>query len=245
MIIAPDDPFLTEALLDSHFTRRYLAEGDSWFSLGGWTGNLLMALDDPDTLIVNCGSPGDRLGDMGRGLFARALIASDGVRPWDAILLSGGGNDLLAGCGAFIVPDPAGPISFDALSDCLASVEHHLLRILVLCRAGQPGVPVYLHTYDHPPVSRRWGFWQMGPWVAPVLRQAGVHRQRWDDLAAMLIDNLAELSHKVAGRWPGVHVVETRGMLCADDWQNEIHPKQRGYHQLARRWRRALNHERT
>ena len=242
MILAPDDPNLVEALLDPRFTRRYLAEGDSWFSLGGWTGNLLMALDDDATLIVNCAYPGDRLDDMGRGIFSRTLMAADGVRPWTAVLLSGGGNDLLSRCNEFVVPDPAGPIDFDALQRTLYDIQHHLVRLLVLCCSGQPGVPVYCHTYDHPPVSRRWWWFQLGPWVSPVLYRACIDRSRWDGIAAMLIDNLAELMHKLAVDWPGLTVVETRGRLAADDWQNEIHPRHRGYHTLARPWRQALNH---
>lgn len=242
MILSPDDPFLVEALLDPRFTRRYLAEGDSWFSLGGWTGNLLMALDDEQTLIVNCASPGDTLDDMGRGLFSRALARADGVAPWTAVLLSGGGNDLLANCAEFIVPDPAGPIDYDAMLGTLAWVEREIERLLILCRAGQPGVPVFMHSYDHPPVSRRWWFWQLGPWVSPVLRAACIDRARWDGLAAMMIDNLVERLVAVAQRWDGVTLVDTRGCLLASDWQNEIHPKTIGYHELARPWRRALNH---
>lgn len=242
MIIAPDDPCLAEALLDPRFIRRYLAEGDSWFSLGGWTGNQLMALDDDNTLIVNCAYPGDTLEDMGKGAFVGALAATDGINPWTAVLLSGGGNDLLRSCSQCIVPDPSGPIDFDALAGLLAGIERHLVRILTLCRRVQPGVPIYMHTYDHPPVSRRWWWWQLGPWVSPALRAASIDRSRWDGLAAMLIDNFAELLHKLSASCPSLTVVETRGNLLASDWQNEIHPKTIGYHELARPWRRALNH---
>ena len=241
MIIAPDDPSLAEALLDSRFTRRYLAEGDSWFSIGGWTGNLLMALDDAHTLIVNCASPGDRLNDMGRGLFSRAMARADGVAAWDAVLLSGGGYDLLANCAEFVVPDPAGTIDYDAMLDTLVRIEREIERLLILCRTGQPGVPVFMHTYDHPPVSRRWWFWQLGPWVSPVLRAACIDRTRWDGLAAMMIDNLVERLVAVAKRWDGVTLVDTRGCLLASDWRNELHPNLIGYHELARPWRRALN----
>ena len=240
MILSPDDPNLTEALLDARFARRYLAEGDSWFSIGGWTGNLLMALDAPDVLIVNCAYPGDTLADMGRSLFARALAASDGVPRWDAVLLSGGGNDLLQASARYVVPYPAGPINNDALLDRYAEIERHIVRLLVLCRAGQPGVPVFMHTYDHPPASRRWWWWQSGPWLAPAFRQAGIDRSRWDALAAMLIDELAARLHAAAADWPGLTIVETRGRLLPQDWRNEIHPSAAGYAELAHAWRRAL-----
>jgi len=240
MILAPDDPNLVEAILDARFVRRYLAEGDSWFSVGGWTGNLLMALDAEDTLIVNCAYPGDTLADMGRSLFARALAACDGVPRWDAVLLSGGGNDLLRNCGRYVVPNPSAPINNDALLDRFAEIERHLVRLLVLCRAGQPGVPVFMHTYDYPPASRRWWFWNAGPWLAPVLAQAGVDRARWDSLAAMLIDELAARLHATAADWPGLAIVETRGRLLPQGWRNEIHPTAAGYAELASAWRKKL-----
>lgn len=240
MILSPDDPDLAEAMLDARFARRYLAEGDSWFSFGGWTGNLLQALDRDDILIVNCASPGDTLNDMGRGAFSRALAGSYGVPRWDAVLISGGGNDLLQRCGHYVVPHPSGPISNDALLDTFAEIERHLVRLLVLCCTGQPGVPVYMHTYDHPPVSRRWWWFQLGPWMAPVFRAAGIDRSRWDGFAAMLIDELAERLHAIAADWPSLTVVETRHRLQPQDWRNEIHPTTLGYHHLAHPWRHAL-----
>lgn len=241
MIIAPDDPNLAAALLDARFARRYLAEGDSWFSLGGLTGNLLMALDAPDVLIVNCAYPGDTLAELGGSLFKRMLRASAGVPVWDGILLSGGGNDLLAGCARFVVPDPAAPIDDDALFEALTDIERDVMALVRECRAHAPAVPVWLHTYDHPPVSRRWRWWRAGPWVAPVLRAAGVDRARWDGIAAMLIDTLAERLFRVARECVGVAVVDTRGCLIAKDWRNEIHPTPTGYHELSRVWNKALN----
>ncbi len=240
MIVSPHDPGLAEALLDTRFARRYLAEGDSWFSLGGWTGNLLMALDAHDVLIVNCAYPGDTLADLGGGMFSALLRAADGVPAWDGILLSGGGNDLLRGSSRYIVPDPAAPVDDDALFEALADVERDMLALVRQCRARAPGVPIWLHTYDYPPVSRRWRWWRAGPWVSPVLRAARIDRSKWDGIAATLIDGLAERLHALAADHAGVAVVDTRGCLGAADWRNEIHPTPSGYHALSRIWRTAL-----
>lgn len=243
MILSPTDHDLAEALLDARFKRRYLAEGDSWFSIGGWTSNLLTAIDDADTLIVNCAMPGARLASVstfGGDVFAALLAPTDGMPEWDAVLLSGGGNDLLGDCIRFVVPDPADPIDGDALQDALDGIERHLIRLMRLTQAAQPGVPVLAHTYDYPPVSRRWWWWKAGPWVAPVFRSAGISRERWEGLAAMLIDELAVRLHNVAADWSALSVVETRGRLLARDWRNEIHPNPTGYAEHAIPWRRAL-----
>ena len=87
---------------------RFLAEGDSWFSLGDTlaplTSNIVLELLRVNTahdVVVNCASPGETLRRMVDALsdpnFNRLL---DGVqqRRWDALLLSAGGNDLIEAC---------------------------------------------------------------------------------------------------------------------------------------------------
>lgn len=243
MILYHSDIGLTEALLDQRYTKRYLAEGDSWFSIGGYTGNLLMALDDPTTLIVNCAYPGDTMDSiagMGGYAFSRMLELDGGIRPWDAVLLSAGGNDLLGRCARFVVPDPSDPIDDIALIDVMSDIERNIKRMLRLCDAIQPGVPVLMHTYDYPPVSRRWRWWQPGPWVSPVFKSAGVARDRWNDFARMLIDMLADRLRAVSTGFHTLAVVDTRGRLTDRDWRNEIHPTSSGYAKHIEPWRRTL-----
>ena len=81
------------------YHQKILSEGDSWFTLGGIpTSNLLFELrfHEP-TMIVNITIPGDtmvhisRLSDNDQ---IRQTLGRDGLA-WNAILLSGGGNDLV------------------------------------------------------------------------------------------------------------------------------------------------------
>lgn len=83
--------------------RKYLAQGDSWFSIGAFppplTTNMLLEMRFPyHACIVDCAHPGDGLGHMvewrQNPLFASLLSGPRGER-WDAILLSAGGNDLI------------------------------------------------------------------------------------------------------------------------------------------------------
>lgn len=253
MIVSAHDPDLITHLLDARYARRWLAEGDSWFSIGGATGNLLMALDRPDVLIVNCASPGDTLRDMhqfGGDAFSRLLEPTDGVPPWNAVLLSGGGNDLLCHCARFVVPDVFDPIDDDALLETLDGIETELIRMMRLITAQAPDVPVYIGLYDYPPVDRRWWWWKLGPWIAPVFERAGIDRTRWDSLATELIDELATRILNVAQDYyldgvPRLRVVDTRMRLTRDQWQNEIHPTRAGYDTLATVWARALEYPTT
>ncbi|MEK8031208.1 hypothetical protein AACH06_10310 [Ideonella sp. DXS29W] len=83
--------------------RRFLAQGDSWFSFGSVnplaTGNLMDGMAfDVDSCVVNCAHPGDVLNHMvdkrREPMFANLLLGAQAWR-WDAILLSPGGNDLI------------------------------------------------------------------------------------------------------------------------------------------------------
>ena len=92
------------------FEQRYLAQGDSWFSLGAllpaFTTNLPEELVlSRSTLIVNCARPGKVLALMTDTTqdpkFINLLSRPNTRWPWDGLLLSGGGNDLIA---AAVVP---------------------------------------------------------------------------------------------------------------------------------------------
>lgn len=86
------------------YGRRLLAEGDSWFTLGGLNvpqnSNLLYELDCmTSTIVVNCAYPGDTLLQMVAGIndpdFDRLLRKKNFASYWEAIVVSAGGNDLI------------------------------------------------------------------------------------------------------------------------------------------------------
>ena len=248
MIITPNTPDLISTILDQRWRRRLLADGDSWFSIGGWTGNLLMALDDAHTLIVNCAYPGDELADsraIGNDEFAYLLAPTHGLPAWDAVLLSAGGNDVIKACSRFVrrtaEPGPHLWLDYDVLLEAVSDFEQHLVRFVRLCQAAQPGVPVLCHTYDYPPVTRHWWPWHLGPWIAPVLKAHGIPRSEWLLPVGTMINSLAERMYNVAHQHPQLHVIDTRDTLVDAGWRNEIHPSLRGYHATARHWRAALN----
>lgn len=88
----------------SGFRHGFLAQGDSWFSIGAMppfqTTNLLfeLALKD-NAFAVNCANPGDHLRHMIDARrdpeFQRLLLGRMAPRRWDAILLSAGGDDMI------------------------------------------------------------------------------------------------------------------------------------------------------
>jgi hypothetical protein len=92
----------------SHLRYRFLAEGDSWFSLGALnpltSANLLQEMAFSERAgAVHCAYPGDTLRRMGAlrdDPRFEQLVAGNISWRWDAILLSAGGNDLIDAAGS-------------------------------------------------------------------------------------------------------------------------------------------------
>jgi lysophospholipase L1-like esterase len=85
------------------YARKFLAQGDSWFSFGSAnaleTGSLLDPMEfATHCCVVNCAHPGDVLAHMveqRRETSFLNLPIGGQSWAWDAILLSAGGNDLI------------------------------------------------------------------------------------------------------------------------------------------------------
>src|ERR1035437_2698986 len=102
------DPSSLGGLYDlERFEKKYLAQGDSWFSIGHippWsTTNVLQQMVlSRSAVAVNCAHPGMELSHMAdtstEPAFLNLLNGSGNPKlawKWDAILMSGGGNDLI------------------------------------------------------------------------------------------------------------------------------------------------------
>jgi lysophospholipase L1-like esterase len=219
------------------FDHLLLAEGDSWFSIGGFPpSNLLYGLRfRRRTMVASCASPGDtvtRMAEIARNEQFTAALSRDGF-PWTLILLSGGGNDLIGGARGVVLapearsltarPEPADYCDEQALRRLLDGVDRGF-RTLAARRdaADSParGRPIVTHTYDYPTPrnepARFAGFALLGPWLHPAFEDAAIPERDRIPLAGYLMDRLAETILGLA-RGPGAigsfHVVDTRGTL--------------------------------
>ena len=240
---------------------RILAEGDSWFSFGSWKlQSLLRHLKfDKETIIVSLAEPGDTLVRMAEICRNRALdqqLGADGYS-WHALLLSGGGNDVIDNA-KWIVPRRARPPSAtrpigeycdaDALRETLNAIARGYREIISLrdrTASPCPGVPLIVHTYDYctpRDAPARFLFPVMGPWLYTAFMAARIDPARWNELSDYLIDALAARLIGLQKTLPNFHVVDTRGTLARAapattgddaDWDNEIHPNRRGFKRIA------------
>lgn len=257
------------------YALRLLAEGDSWFSLGSIPPkNLVFEMQFSESaLILNLAYPGDEVHKMFRRLcdygdeFAGWLTMRSTYR-WDAILLSGGGNDLIAAFPHLLKRsikaadiDPARPEklvdaqALDTLRGYLT--ESYTGFVNVRDQSGSPnaGVPMFAHTYDYPtpnnaPAMAPLGIRLSGPWLFPHLKDR-VPAEMWQPLTDYLLDQVAETLLALPAQLPEFHVIDTRGTLLrahpdatgsSGDWENEIHATRTGYRKLAAKITAAVEH---
>jgi hypothetical protein len=258
------------------YALRLLAEGDSWFSLGSIPPkNIVFELRfDESAVVLNLAYPGDEVHRMFRRMFDygdefAGWMTMRSTYRWDAILLSGGGNDLIAAFPHLLRADigtgdidPERPerlvdaTALDRLRNYLS--DSYTGFVNVRDRPGSPnaGVPMFAHTYDYPtpndapargPIGIRLG----GPWLFPQLN-GRLPPEVWQPLSDYLLDQVAETLLALPARLPQFHVVDTRGTLRraragaggpSGDWENEIHPDRSGHRKLAAKIAAAVERE--
>jgi hypothetical protein len=249
---------------------RILAEGDSWFSFGSWRlENMLQQITfRKDTIIVSLAEPGDtmiRMSDIFRNPALDMQLDSRWGYAWDAILLSGGGNDVIARAGAIIPPSkrsqkaarsPESYCDLDKLNGTLRSVAGGFRKVVELRDRPQSpcrGKPILAHTYDlcTPRESpARFLAIRLGPWLFPALRGAKVPQSEWNPVSDFILRALGDKLTRLTETLPNFHIAPTQGTLrratlgstgTSNDWENEIHPTRTGYAKVAKTIGRVLD----
>lgn len=249
----PDDP---------DYAWRILSEGDSWFTIGAIpSSSLLYELRlKKRTVILNLGYPGDTIANISQlsanTEFTRRLVHPNWASDWNALLLSGGGNDLIDQAADIILSTPTGTgkkaadyINADRLAAFKKGVQAGYRTIVALRDSNaspNKGKPIIVHTYDYPtprpspatfiivPITK--------PWMHPVFEKYQVPKPLRIKVAEHLVDALAESLLELGNELPAFHVVDTRNTLeraaldakgNSGDWLNEIHPNSDGYRKIA------------
>lgn len=233
---------------------RILAEGDSWFDYPLDDGGVITHLETIARIeILNLAHRGDEVRSMlaleQRKRLTRYL--SDDSYDFDALLFSGGGNDIVGDqfC-LWLRPRITGmswnnAIDTGRLDQIFGIVEIGYRELLALRDQLRPACRIFTHAYDYPKVTGK-GVCGFGPWLKPSLEYRGwtdpadqfqIVRQMMLGLDAMM--RRLETEQNAAGK-PFTYV-RTQTLLDPDtDWANEIHPNHQGFRKIARAFNNAL-----
>jgi hypothetical protein len=223
----------------NRYSHRFLAQGDSWFSIGGvpfsTTTNVLQHTGlATRAAVVNCADPGftlkrmlDRLADP---VFQQLLFGAN-EHAWDGVLVSGLGNDVIDALSAkasapleerLLLPAadwgaqtaPSRYISEKGWKR-FEAYAHSLYRDLDAMRQRSRHnrtVRIVTHTYDLA-TPRNAPAGPSGPWLFKALSAYGIPPADWRRLADEVLGRLATLIGDIAKVTPDMHVIETQGTL--------------------------------
>jgi hypothetical protein len=225
---------------------RVVAEGDSWFhhpcitDIMDWLQRMGYAPYRSDAL-------GRSLAEMVHEKVYLTFLQDDDVK---AVLLSGGGNDLIDWKGsqdrglhpifqnAGGSPVPRDWINEAQLAAALANLRELLGAFISDVRGKRPRMPIIVHCYAHI-IPRRTG--PLGAWLGLQMDTVGIpqdaHQLR-NDIAAILIDRANDTYRSVADTERITYVDVRR--IVRGRWWDEIHPTSDAFEDIARELARHI-----
>lgn len=235
---------------------RIVAEGDSWFDFqfGSTLADpprvdLLDNLNaDHQYAIWRVSKAGDTLANMVSGKEMDKTLKAVTSKGAKIFLFSAGGNDVLGGPLDWHLRQKGaegGAVKLKELRVHIASLEAPFRSMIDKVTDASPGTQVFLHGYDYAIPSGKavikFFNLKVGPWMKPVLLRKGyadLAEQR--DIIRIFVDELNDMLAKLAKKSKHCNYINCRGAVVDNQWHDEIHPKPKGFREVANRFESAI-----
>jgi len=229
------------------------AEGDSWFDYpvpffgGGIIPRLEERLGVP---ILNLAKAGDEVRYM-LGVEERTLLAEmfrigcPAGGPWDVLLFSGGGNDIVDNPMALWVKDfdpnlpPAAHMHPTRFATALQLVRSGYEDLIAMRDRLSPTTQLVFQGYDFALPDGR-GICHLGPWLKPTFDLRGFPNADMSAAKAVVRAMLEEFAKMLndlttAPNVQNVTFINGQGTLLPQksSWHNELHPSRSGFEAFA------------
>jgi hypothetical protein len=223
------------------------AEGDSWFDypVPFFGGGIIPRLEDRlGVPILNLAKAGDEvrymLGVEEREVLTKHLTdGSPAGGPWDVLLFSGGGNDIVDNPMALWVKDwnpampPAAHIHKARFDAALALVRAGYEDLIELRDQLSPTTQLVFHGYDFAIPDGR-GICGFGPWLRPTFQlRKFPTRAAMEAVVKAMLQQFAAMLATLSS--PTVTFINGQGTLVPQpsSWHNELHPARAGFGKFA------------
>ncbi|WOO40266.1 hypothetical protein [Rubellicoccus peritrichatus] len=224
-----------------------LSEGDSWFAFPKELRPSTIDVVDKelDLVLMRLEANGDEVSAMLTGKQRQRLKWYLKRWPFDILLFSGGGNDVV---GDKLYPlintvSNSAPweeaINKEAMDAAFTLIEFHYRELIDIRNTLRPNCQIITHCYDYP-IPREDGSIQclnqglIGPWIWPALNEKGLtDPQKQRKFAKWLLQQHRKVLKKIEAQHPNFHLVDTAGTLADDEWGDEIHPTKNGFKKVA------------
>lgn len=210
-----------------------VCEGDSWIAhpFVRDIGDHLFDDARSGFVVRNCGAAGDRLAAMAAAREHEAVLAETDAA---ALVLSGGGNDLLVQFREFLrtwVPgDEPSRLVTEVLERRLGELMVTMKQVLRRVRDRDRTLPIVVHGYDYLRVAAPERGQFLSPWFdAKHIHDAGERQATLGYVVDRFNHHLRDATLEVEG----VAYVDVRGRVGADEWYDEIHPNDEGFGRVA------------
>lgn len=220
---------------------RIVEDGDSWFQYPLLLDDIIDQLGrDEDKAIFSLSGAGDLLGDMAARREYLNALDETGAK---VMLLSGGGNDILAGgrFSSFLLPFAEGKAPDELLNVPLLEVELRRAldayrQILTEVRASFPAVFVLGHAYDVPYPQTD------GRWIGTPLAEKGIPQDVGRLIVKSILTRFGGELRTLSGQFANYRFVDLRDKVDRgrSSWFDELHPKNLGYGRAAQAFRAAI-----
>ncbi|TGN93124.1 hypothetical protein [Burkholderia sp. USMB20] len=247
-----------------------LAVGDSWFdypvpSLGHLPTDVIVSLTGlmnlhPKPLkLAHYGDATTTLLGASKRDRLIATLKDPALAPFDAILFSGGGNDLVGDAFRFwlkdaasVGHDPANAVNTDALQDIMDIVKRAYLDLIDIRNQYARSSYLFFHQYDFAtPTNASICDGLVGPWLHPSFADRGWTTFEVDprfftagrSIVSTILCKFATMLGELPTIAENVIVVRTQSALNPDneDWANELHPTHKGFAKIAEKFQEALH----
>ncbi|MEQ1831197.1 MAG: hypothetical protein ABL921_34945 [Pirellula sp.] len=232
------------------------AEGDSWFHYpspsfgGGVIPRLENLLGVP---ILSLAKAGDEVRSM-LGVTERQIIekhlrdGSPAGGSWDAMLFSGGGNDIVGDPMALWIRDfdpavqPSDLVHSSRFETALGLVRAGYEDLIAMRNKLSPTTHLIFHAYDFAIPDGR-GVCNNGPWMKPAfdVRKFPDRNSAFEVVKEML-KRFASTLETLSQTNSDITLINAQGTLKpqTSSWHNELHPSSEGFQKMAKIFRDQL-----